>query len=128
MSAENILVVDDEPIIGIGFKRELDGKGYNVDSVLSGGEALKAVKLKKYDIVFIDKILPGMDGVETCKALKKVSPDLICIFMTGHFSKENVLKEAQFVEAGGRTYYLYKPFVQGEVQEIIQKALSEKDK
>lgn len=123
MSAEKILVVDDEPIIGIAFQRELGEKGYDVDSVLSGEEALKAVKQKKYDIIFIDKVMPGMDGIETCRKIKYISPDSIAIFMTGLFDKENILKEAQFVAAGGRTYYLYKPFSQGELLEVIQKAL-----
>ena len=126
MSAEKILVVDDEPVIGISFEREFSEKGYNVDSVRSGQEALLAVKNKKYDIVFIDKIMPGMDGIETCREIMKISPDSIAIFMTGSFDKDNIIKEQQFVAAGGRTYYLYKPFAEGEVHGIILKALSEK--
>ncbi len=125
MSAENILVVDDDAIIGITFQRELNEEGYNVDSVLNGEEALKAVKLKKYNWVFIDKVMPGMDGVETCKEIKKISPDSILIYMTGFLDKNNVLKEAEFVDAGGRVYYLYKPFAQGELLAVVQKALKE---
>ena len=128
MSAENILIVDDEEIIGIALERELSEKGYHIDYVLSGEEALKAVQNKKYDIVFIDKKMPGMDGIETCREIKKLSPLSIAIFMTGLFDQNNIFKEQQFVQAGGRTYYLYKPFSQGEVQEVILKALNEKDK
>ncbi|MBF0121881.1 MAG: response regulator [Candidatus Omnitrophica bacterium] len=126
MASESILVVDDEPIVGLGFERGLGDKGYYVKSVLSGEEALKAVALRKYNVVFIDKDMPGMDGVETCREIKKICPDSICIFMTGKFDKNNTLKESAFVEAGGRTYYLYKPFIAGEIQEVILKALSEK--
>jgi CheY-like chemotaxis protein len=125
MAGESILVVDDEPLIGTAFKRELSQKGYNVDCVLSGEEAVKAATQKKYHIGLIDKDMPGMDGIETCRQIKKISPDSILIFMTGLFDKQNIVKEQQFVEAGGRTYYLYKPFAQGEVQEVILKALSE---
>lgn len=128
MSGENILVVDDEPIIGTAFKVELGGSGYHVDSVLSGEEALKAVKQKKYDLVFIDKTMPGMDGIEACREIKKLSPDSIAIFMTGLFDKANTNKEAQFLAAGGRTYFLYKPFAQGELQEVVKKALIEEKK
>ncbi|MEI7999544.1 MAG: response regulator [Candidatus Omnitrophota bacterium] len=126
MAGENILVVDDEVIIGTGFDRSLVKKGYHVDSVLSGEEALVAVRKKKYDIVFIDKIMPGMDGVETCREVKKLSPESVCIFMTGLFDKDNILKEMAFVDAGGRTYYLYKPFSEGEIEAVIKMVINEK--
>lgn len=126
MAQESILVVDDESIIGLTFDRALVKKGYHVDSVLSGEEALEAVKKRKYDLVFIDKMMPGMDGIETCREIKKISPDSICIFMTGLFDKENNLKEMAFVDAGGRTYYLYKPFADGEIESVIKKVISER--
>ena len=66
------------------------------------------------------------NGIEACREIKKLSPDSIAIFMTGQFDKTNIIKEAQFVDAGGRTFYLYKPFAAGELLEVIQKALSEK--
>ncbi|MBF0489647.1 MAG: response regulator [Candidatus Omnitrophica bacterium] len=71
--------------------------------------------------------MPGIDGIETCREIMKLSPDSICIFMTGKFEKNNILKEAEFIDAGGKTYYLYKPFAIGELEEVIQKALSEKN-
>lgn len=123
---KNILVVDDEPIIGTAFQRELGDKGYDVDCVLCGEDALKAVKEKSYDLVFIDKVMPGMDGVETCREINKASPGSILIFMTGHFDKESSIKEAQFIGAGGRSYYLYKPFARGELLETVSKALKDK--
>ena len=126
MSAENILVVDDEPIIGIAFQRELGAKGYHVDSVMNAEEALKAVKLKKYDLIFIDKVMPGRDGIEACRKISKISPDSVAIFMTGYLDKENTLKEKEFIEAGGESYYLYKPFAEGELLMVVQKALKEK--
>jgi len=128
MSNENILVVDDEALIGISFEREFSDKGFHVDCVLCGEEALRLVNLKKYDLIFIDKSLPGIDGIETCRQIKKISPDSIAIFMTGSFDKDNIIKEQEFVAAGGRTFYLYKPFAIGEVQEVVRKALNEKNK
>ncbi len=125
MSIANILVVDDEPLIGLAFQRELIADGYTVDSVLNGEEALKAVRLKKYDLALIDKDMPGMDGIETCREIKKIAPESVLVFMTGLFDKHNVSKEKQFVEAGGRTYYLYKPFAQGELRAVVHKALNE---
>ncbi|MEI6438412.1 MAG: response regulator [Candidatus Omnitrophota bacterium] len=126
MAGENILVVDDEDIIGLVFKRELEAKGFNVDHVPGGEEAVKAVALKKYDLVFIDKMMPGLDGLETCKRLRKLTPESILIFMTGLLDRENMFNEWKFTEAGGKTYYLYKPFVDGELVEVVGKALKER--
>ena len=123
MAAESILVVYDEKIIGTWFDREFSGKGYHVESVLNGEAAVNAVKKIQYDLVFIDKDMPGMDGIETCRAIKRLSPASICIFMTGKFDKDNTLQESEFLDAGGRTYYLYKPFGEGEIQDVILKAL-----
>jgi CheY-like chemotaxis protein len=126
MHKKRILVVDDEPIIGLAFQRELEGKGYNIDSVLSGQEAFKAVKQEKYDLVFIDKVMPGIDGIGACRKISKISPDSVLIFMTGYLDKQNILKEQEFIDAGGRSYYLYKPFSKGELLFVTQKALKEK--
>ena len=126
MAGESILIVDDETLICASFERELSAKGYLVDTVLNGDAALDAVMKKKYDLALIDKNMPGMDGIETCRAIKKVCPQMVLVFMTGFFDKENILKEKQFVAAGGRTFHLYKPFAAGEVQSVIQKALSER--
>ncbi|PIR17049.1 MAG: hypothetical protein COV46_05940 [Deltaproteobacteria bacterium CG11_big_fil_rev_8_21_14_0_20_49_13] len=128
MSGENILVVDDEPIIGTAFERELEDKGCNVDSVLSGEEALKTIRSKKYDIAFIDMVMPGMNGIEACKKLKETSPDTILIFMTGRVDKDVIYKELDFQRAGGKVYFLYKPFLKDEIYEVIEMALAEKAK
>jgi len=123
---KQILVVDDEKIIGTAFKRELGREGYEVDSVLSGEEALEIVKLKKYALIFVDLIMPGMDGIQTCRAIKEISPDSIIVFMTGRIDKGTIFKEIEFTRAGGKVYYLYKPFLEGELLEVTRKALGDK--
>jgi len=123
---EKILVVDDEKIIGTAFKRELSKEGYEVDSVLSGEEALEMVKLKNYALIFVDLIMPGIDGIQTCKAIKEISPDSIIVFMTGRIDKDTIFKEIEFTRAGGKVYYLYKPFVEGEILAVTRKAIGNK--
>ncbi len=126
---DNILVVDDEPLVGIVFKRELCAVGYHVDSVLSGPEALKAAGQKKYALAFIDKVMPGMDGVKTCLEMNKISPDTALVFMTGIFEKDNIVivHPAGLLELLGRqkVHYLYKPFASGEIVSLAMKALGE---
>ncbi len=129
VTGDNILVVDDEPLIGIVFKRELCAVGYHVDSVLSGPEALKAVGQKKYALAFIDKVMPGMDGIKTCVELNTISPDTALVFMTGIFDKDNIViaHPAGLREQLGRQkiHYLYKPFASGEIVSLAMKALGE---
>jgi len=128
MAGEKILVVDDEKIVGTAFKRELGREGFEVDSVLDGEHALEMAKVKKYDLIFVDMVMPGIDGIQTCGALKEISPDSTIIFMTGYVDKETIFREIEFTRAGGKVYYLYKPFVEGEILEVTRKALTEKGK
>ncbi len=125
MSALKILVADDESIIGTMFKRELESKGHNVDVVLNGAEALKLVSSNGYDLVFMDIVMPGMDGIETSKEIKKICPELMVALMTGKIDRDTVNKEAEFVSAGGRVF-LYKPFSEDEMNSVIQEALEKK--
>lgn len=121
MPGENILIVDDEPLVCKGLERMLHRAHYHVHSVLSGAEALAMAAQKDYALALIDKNMPGMDGLQTCRELKKLCPGLIAILMTGG----HAISEAEFLAAGGKTF-LHKPFRQGEVLEVVQKALDEK--
>jgi len=126
MAEEKILVVDDEKIVGTAFKRELGREGFEVDIASDGEKALEMAKVKKYDLIFVDMIMPGINGVQTCRALKEISPGSTTIFMTGYVDKETIFREIEFTKAGGKIYYLYKPFGEGEILSVTKKALSEK--
>ncbi len=123
-----VLVVDDEKIVGTAFKRELVKEGYDVDTSSDGKTAIEMAKSKNYDIVFMDLVMPGMDGIETCKIMKEISPDSTIIFMTGNIDNDTTWKEIEFVRSGGKIYYLYKPFVEGEILRITHEALAEKNR
>ena len=70
MSGETILVVDDEASIRELVEHHLSKEGYKVLCAASGEAALKAARLKRPDLVVLDLMLPGMDGLDVCKALK----------------------------------------------------------
>ena len=123
MSNENILIVDDTLIEVTAFEEVLSQEGYQVDTALSGEKAVKLVKKKKYDIVFIDMVMPGMNGIETCKAVKEISPDTIPIFFTGRTDAKTSTLEREFIHEGGEVYFLYKPLDEGMILETVRKAL-----
>ena len=71
MGKESVLVVDDEEDILELVRYNLAREGYQVTCVASGEEALKAAKSSLPDLVVLDLMLPGLDGLEVCKALKR---------------------------------------------------------
>ena len=125
MKKVKILVVDDVKIVGLAFVEELEPAGCKVELAANGEEAIIKAKNNKYDIVFIDYIMPGLNGIETCKEILKLQPDCIPIFMTGKVSDRTIEKEIEFQKVGGKVYYLYKPFSEGELLETTKKALQE---
>ncbi|MFH1062850.1 MAG: response regulator [Candidatus Omnitrophota bacterium] len=124
-TGKKVLVIDDEHIICRAFEKELGEHGYQVDSAYDADQALEMINKNEYDLVFIDLVLPGKDGIQTCQAIKAMNKSATMIFMTGNTDKDPIFKEMEFVDAGGRTYQLYKPFLEGELLEIAQKALNE---
>jgi len=71
MAKEKILVVEDDDDILQLLKYNLAKDGYRVTGVDSGEEALKAVKLSTPDLILLDLMLPGVDGLEVCRELKR---------------------------------------------------------
>jgi len=124
MARQKILVVDDEKLIGIAITQELEEEGYEVESVLSGEEAIEKVKCNFYDLIFVDLVMPGIDGATTCQRIKSLSPDTQIVCFTGTYDKQLISRQMEFIAAGGRLYFLYKPFKEGYILKAVQKALA----
>ncbi len=71
MAKEHILVVDDEEDILELVRYNLTKEGYRVSTVTSGEEALKAARTSQPDVILLDLMLPGVDGLEVCRLLKQ---------------------------------------------------------
>lgn len=71
MPRENILIVDDEEDILELLRYNLAKNGFNVTTATSGEDALKIIKTKTFDIILLDLMLPGIDGLDVCKEFKK---------------------------------------------------------
>lgn len=118
-----ILVVDDEKVIRDLFTRILEAEGAQVTTVGSGEEAVDKIRKEPFDIVFLDIVMPGMDGLETFKVLKRIKPEIVVVVMTG-FAVEHKIKEALRLDAFD---YMYKPFDVSEIMTTIKKAVKRKN-
>jgi len=113
----NILVVDDEPGIRITLAGILEDEGYNVIVAEDGYNGIVAAEKTNFKIAFIDMRMPGINGIETFKEIKRISPDTIIFFMTA-FLDEDTLNEAAKPETQA---ILYKPLDLDLILKILRK-------
>lgn len=112
---KRILVIDDSEIVLQALEASLAGGDYVVDLAHGGREGIARAQEHRYDLIYLDLVMPGMDGIETCRALKQLQPEAKCVFMTGVFDGDMTKREAEFLKAGGEHYFLYKPFSREEI-------------
>lgn len=102
-----ILVVDDEPVIADTLVNILNGEGHDALSVSDGESAVKWAEMVRPDALVTDVIMPGMDGVETAKAITKLLPNCRIILFSGQTASADLLEKA--VAEGYRFEVLAKP-------------------
>lgn len=108
-----ILVIEDDQDIGSLLKLHLGDLGYSVNLVQDGRAGLKAASAQRYDLIILDLMLPGMDGLELCRRLRRDSPRYTPIVMVTARSSE--LDRVLGLEVGADDY-ITKPF---SVRELL---------
>lgn len=106
MESGLILIVDDEISIRRALQRTLSGIGYGIMEAARGEEALTLVGSTSFDAVLLDINMPGMDGIETCKAMRKIQPRLPILMLTVRDSEDD---KVDALDAGADDY-ITKPF------------------
>jgi DNA-binding NtrC family response regulator len=115
----NILVVDDLKSMRLTLGGILEDGGYNVVLAEDGYQAIEAAKQTSFDLIFMDIKMPGINGVQTFREIKKINPQAAVIMMTA-YSVEDLIREA--VEEGAYAV-VYKPFDVENILSIIDSAL-----
>lgn len=119
MAIYRILVADDDPKMLSLMRRGLSFDGYTVDLAADGEEALKSARDNRPDLVVLDVMLPGLDGVEVCRRLRAGDPGLPILMLT---ARGRVPDRVAGLDAGADDY-LVKPFAFDELLARIRALL-----
>lgn len=114
-----IHLIDDEPIIHDVLGQLLQSEGYQVEVSASGEEALSKLPHQKFDLTLLDLLMPGMDGLEVLREIKRLEPEAVVIIITAYASVESALTAMKM----GAYDYIQKPFKNDELLMIISRAL-----
>ena len=108
MSKATILVVEDEPDIGDLIRYHLERENYRVVATSSGEEAIQIARAESPDLVLLDLMLPGMDGLEVCRALRSDLriPRVPIVMLTARSEEADIVSGLEL----GADDYVTKPF------------------
>ena len=120
-----ILSVDDEPANLKLLENILVPRGYEVVSVASGEDALQKIKTGTIDLVLLDLMLPGMDGLQVSRKIKdnKKYRNIPIIMLTAHTGVESYIKSL----SNEVFEYIQKPFETEELVRIVRAALEQSE-
>lgn len=118
----SILLVDDEDRFRESLSQQLIHRGYKVYQTNNGEDAIKIVRHKNPQVVILDQKMPGMDGIETLKELKKIRPEVQIIMHTAYGNIES----ARVTGKHDVFCYLEKPCGLDELMSMIKMAAEER--
>jgi CheY-like chemotaxis protein len=116
-----VLVIDDDAVVGRSFDRVLSEKGYEVSTALSGEEALDTIENTEFDVVFTDIKMPGMDGLEVAERIKAKCPWTPVVVITGYGTEENEARASVLGVSG----FVHKPLTPEIIESVTLKALND---
>jgi two-component system response regulator MprA len=116
--AARILVVDDDPRLAASVRRALVYEGYRVETAADGPAALAATRDRLPDLVVLDVMLPGIDGVEVCRRLRAAS-DVPILMLT---ARDAIDARVEGLDSGADDY-LVKPFAYEELLARVRSLL-----
>jgi two-component system, NtrC family, response regulator AtoC len=118
----NIAIVDDEPIVQKRLQAGLAKDGHNVKIYGSGEDFLRDLELGNFDLVFLDVVLPALNGMEVLQQAKSRLPEVEVILITGHASIDAAIGAIK----KGAFHYIAKPLKLEEIRNLTRRALEHK--
>ena len=121
MKQLNILVVDDKKVIGDFFNLTMGYYGHQITVVHDLPDTMEAIKRQRFDIAFMDMVMPGHDGVEVLKEVKAMTPQLAVVMMSG-YSLDEKRQQASLL---GAVDCLKKPFEVDDIRRVVKEAIGQ---
>lgn len=116
--AVEVLVLDDEEVVGERLKAHLEKKDFRVEAFTDSQEALDRLAAKRFDVVITDIKMEGASGLDVLHFVRRQSPSTQVIVITGYGSIENI-REAEF---SGAFEFINKPFTSDAIETLTRKA------
>jgi two-component system alkaline phosphatase synthesis response regulator PhoP len=118
-----ILIVEDEPDIALGLRKDLTLEGYEVEVAESGERALECAQDRPFDLILLDVMLPGKDGFAVCRELRRSGVRTPIILLT---ARSHEAEKVMGLELGADDY-VTKPFSPVELRARIKAALRRRE-
>jgi DNA-binding NtrC family response regulator len=119
---EVIHIIDDEPIIHEVLGDLLTSEGYEVERSSNGEDALKKHAHQTFDLVLLDLLMPGLDGMTVLKRLKEIDPSAVVSIITAYASVKSAIEAMKI----GAFDYIQKPFKHDELLLMVKRAINHK--
>ena len=117
--ADRVLLVDDEKDFTDVLAQRMETRGVVVDVAPTGVDALEKINEKTYDAIILDLLMPGIDGIETCRRMLEKNPELQIILLSGHATVD---KSVEAIKLGAMDF-LEKP---ADIQKLMERIGSAK--
>ena len=117
-----VLIVDDSSTVRSIIRKVLQASRFrlNTDEVEDGGKAIELVGKQRYDIIFLDCQMPGIDGFDTLLEIKKARPDTKVVMITG----TRDIRIEDRARANGAADFLFKPFYAADIDAVLSRLFS----
>ena len=113
---QHILIIEDEPGIYTFLKQGLEEEGYSISIAVDGEQGIELFQSEKPDLILLDWVLPKMDGIDVCKAIRQEDVNTPILFLTARDTVQDTIEGLQC----GANDYIKKPFSFEELLERIK--------
>jgi len=114
-----VLVVDDEASIRRALHTTLSTLGFDIEEASAGEQAVSFVRTERYDVALLDINMPGIGGIEACRTIRRLSPQLPILMLTVRDSEHDKIEALD----AGADDYITKPFHVGELMARVRAAV-----
>ncbi len=117
MEAKRVLIVDDEKNIRFTLPLALESLGLETDTARDGEEALAKLGEREFALILLDLKMPGIDGIEVLRRVRKIRPDIPVIMITAYGTIESSVEAMKI----GAADFISKPFSPEKIRDLVSR-------